>query len=262
MSETKKVTFKEGTKSANQDKPAHIMVATPAYGGNFQAGYVRSIMASRNQISSFHFLGNESLIPRGRNILVAMFLSNPDATHLMFIDADIEWPPQAIKRLLMHNKPIIGGVYPKKSLNDDYVINLNKESTRVTNGLLKVDYIGTGFMMIRRDALEQMIKAFPYLKYMDDTGTVPKEAAPYLYTLFDTVLDNVSMRYLSEDYAFCRRWKDMGNDIYADVCIPLNHYGTHCFQGNFLKKLDIQPLKEVIPKEESQNSDEGNQDDL
>ena len=36
-------------------------------------------------------LANESLITRGRNTLTSFFMENTDATHLFFIDADIEF---------------------------------------------------------------------------------------------------------------------------------------------------------------------------
>ena len=52
------------------------------------------------------------------------------------------------------------------------------------------------------------------------------------YALFDTMIDPVDRRYLSEDYTFCRRWQEIGGDIWLDPSISLNHYGHFCFQGN------------------------------
>jgi hypothetical protein len=52
------------------------------------------------------------------------------------------------------------------------------------------------------------------------------------YALFDTMIDPIDRRYLSEDYTFCRRWQAMDGDIWLDPSISLNHYGSFCFQGN------------------------------
>ena len=43
---------------------------------------------------SLNLLGNESLITRGRNILVSRCLDESAATHLLFIDADIGFDPR------------------------------------------------------------------------------------------------------------------------------------------------------------------------
>ena len=47
-----------------------------------------------------------------------------DCTHLMFIDADIQFDGNDILKLLHHNLPVVCGAYPTKSLGERYVINL------------------------------------------------------------------------------------------------------------------------------------------
>jgi hypothetical protein len=44
-------------------------------------------------------------------------------------------------------------------------------------------------------------------------------------------------RYLSEDYAFCRRWQQMGGKIHADVTTTLGHVGNLPFSGNMSERL-------------------------
>ena len=67
-------------------------------------------------------LRNESLVTRARNILTAMFLES-DCSHLMFIDADIEFDAESILRALAYDKPIMAAAYPKKALPIQYAIN-------------------------------------------------------------------------------------------------------------------------------------------
>ena len=37
--------------------------------------------------------------------------------------------------------------------------------------------------------------------------------------------------YLSEDYAFCRRWRDLGGEIWLDAQGSLTHSGSCDFTG-------------------------------
>ncbi len=251
----------------------NILVGTPAYGGLCYVNYISSLLQSKVYLSQKGvqiepcFLQNESLIPRGRNTIVAKFMANPKYTHLLFIDADIKWKPQDIEKLLIRNKDIIGGIYPKKGymwnkLKNDrllkriqdaptmdadlvayvkanlmgYVINYGT-SPRIEYSTMEVDYIGTGFMMIKRSVIEKMFEKYPETKHIDDVGMLTKDEEKYLYALFDCKIHN--NRYLSEDYTFCRRWIDIGGKVHADVSVALTHTGTHAFDGNLLSTLMI-----------------------
>ena len=71
---------------------------------------------------------NESLITRGRNNLMAKMMTNTAATHFMFIDADIRFEPDAMLKMMACDKDVIAGLYPKKALPVNYVINLKLEN--------------------------------------------------------------------------------------------------------------------------------------
>ena len=101
----------------------HVMVATPCYGGMVGEPYLKAMTGLSNTFKHYGLnftlatLSNESLVTRAPNTLTAMFLQNPDYTHLMFIDADIGFNPQDVVKLLHRNKDIVTGAYPKKSIN-------------------------------------------------------------------------------------------------------------------------------------------------
>ena len=124
------------------------------------------------------------------------------------------------------------------AFGSDYAINFqfidrDAKTIAVENGIIKLHDAGTGFMMIKRDAILKMIKAYPDLKYNNDVQINNANGlSDKFYALFDTMIDPKDRRYLSEDYTFCRRWQDMGGDIWLDPSISLNHYGHFCFQGN------------------------------
>ena len=260
---------KQVSLSVDEIRKNKFFIATPCYGGQLNEPYFRSVIKmmtffNGHQIPlAFGTIANESLVTRARNVLVAYFLAS-DYTHLMFIDADIEFQTEDILKLYAHKKDVVVGAYPKKgvawdkirsnltdpankdkelsdrdmaSFGSDYAINfkfVDKETKTigVENGLIKLHDAGTGFMMISREAILKMIKAYPELKYNNDVNINNADLKDHFYALFDTMIDPVDRRYLSEDYTFCRRWQEIGGDVWLDPSISLNHYGHFCFQGN------------------------------
>ena len=61
----------------------------------------------------------------------------------------------------------------------------------------------------------------------------PLAASPHRFALFDCLIDPATGVYLSEDFAFCRRWTDLGGEIWIDVESRLTHVGPHAFVGDF-----------------------------
>ena len=178
---------------------------------------------------------NESLVTRARNNLMAKMMTNDKATHFMFIDADIRFQPESIFQMIAHDKDVIGGLYPKKALPINYVINL-KPTVTVQGDIYTVDTMGTGFLLFKRHVYEKLIAAHPESKYVDDIG-LGKQFEPMMYAIFDCVIDERG-HYLSEDWTFCRRWQAIGGEIWAHSKTLLNHVGHYEFAGD-LSKLDI-----------------------
>ena len=242
----------------------HIVIATPCYGGQVFQNYFLSVISliyaveRRKDIDlSFIVRGGDSLITRSRNSIVAEFLSEPKYTHLLWVDADIGFTPEAIYRLLSFNKEIVGGVYPLKAFTypDDipaqkreelmvryttYPFNPIGTTFKVENGFVEVKDLPTGLMLIQRGAFNKLIEAYPELKYKPDRQVGLENLAHKIddcyYNLFDTFIDETG-RYLSEDYAFCRLWQKLGGKVYADAESKLTHTGSHQYQGDFAKML-------------------------
>lgn len=250
----------------------HIFIATPCYGGQIGEPYFRSMMRLAILCNKYDIkytistLANESLITRGRNTLVSFFMENKDATHLFFIDADIEFQPEDLLRMVAYDKPIVVGAYPKKAINwqsivnaartmpeetpdtieghsSNYVVNFDflkdengnrTPQVQIVDNLVRLKDAGTGFMCIKKEVIQQMFDAHPDFKYVNDIN-VDNKFEPYMYALFDTMIDPESRRYLSEDYMFCRLWQQMGGEVYLDPRTALNHVGHYTFRGNIRK---------------------------
>ena len=216
----------------------HLHIGIPCYGGLVSEPTMTSflrfvLLASKVGLQwSLDTMVNESLVTRARNNLMAKMMTNKAATHFMFIDADIRFQPESIFQMIASGKEVIGGLYPKKALPVNYVINLKSE-TKVQGDLFTVDTIGTGFLMFQRHVYEKLIAAHPETKYVDDVG-LGKQFEPMMYSIFDVKIDEKG-HYLSEDWLFCRRWTALGGDIWAHGKALLNHVGHYEFQGDLSK---------------------------
>jgi hypothetical protein len=222
-------------------KRNHLHIGIPCYGGMVSEPTMTSflrftLLATQAGLNwSLDTMVNESLVTRARNNLMAKMMTNKEATHFMFIDADIRFQPDSILSMMAHEKDVIGGLYPKKALPVNYVINLKPE-TKIQGDIFTVDTMGTGFLMFKRNVYEKLIAAHPECKYVDDVG-LGKQYEPMMYSIFDCEIDERG-HYLSEDWLFCRRWQKIGGEIWAHSKVLLNHVGHYEYAGD-LDKLKI-----------------------
>ena len=240
----KSVEGDQATIDLNELRKMNIFFATPCYGGQVTDQFFLSMFRTSQTFMQHGInfrittLRNESLITRGRNILTAMFLES-DCSHLMFIDADIEFQADDLLRMMAYDKPIMAAAYPKKALPIQYAINFKfinqeKKQIRIENGAVEVLDASTGFFLVKREVVEKMMQAYPELHYRNDSN-IDEKFNKYCYSFFDTIHDPEDNRYLSEDYTFCRRWQKLGGEIWLDPNTKLNHVGTHSFEVDVTK---------------------------
>jgi hypothetical protein len=236
-----------------------IVVGTPCFGGAVTQDYAMSLIQLTNMASGAGFdvavmmLGNDALITRARSAIVAKFLDNPATTHLLFVDADICFAPEQVVRMLKFDRDFVAGLYPAKIIDwqqlsrrfgqtDEameeaglaYVGDVCSGSAlRVENGFATANYAGTGFQLIKRGVFERMIEAYPETRYKSlHAFPRPGQPSDNYYALFDCMIDPETGVYLSEDYAFCRRWRVKGGEIWLDLASRLVHTGAYNFRGN------------------------------
>jgi len=206
----------------------------------------------------FDIMGNESLITRGRSILVQRFLQSK-ATHLLFIDSDIAFDPISVLRMIAFDGDVMAGIYAKKGLSWDTIaaakdttpsglrdaglnfnINLPRDNHKhtVTNGFLRVLDAATGFFCIKRETLERLKEDHPEILVMND---IPgsRDVVKTYPVLFDTSIDPDSNRYLSEDYHFCRLVQKHGMDVYVDITAVTSHTGSLQYEGDLSDRMTV-----------------------
>ena len=231
----------------------HIVVATPMFGGMCCSEYVQSLLALKEACMQYEikltciFLGNESLIQRARNTCVHHFLAIPDATHLMFIDADQRFRANDIALMIKADKGIIGGPVPMKGIDWNRVRQgavLNHPNLSALTGIFnlnkldghdmvspdqpfQVEHIGTGFMLIRRDVFDDLA---PHTQTYTNGGASihPDEE---VYDFFRVQVQDGKL--LSEDYHFCHEYRKHGGTVWAAPWCELGHFGAYCFSGTY-----------------------------
>jgi hypothetical protein len=116
-----------------------------------------------------------------------------------------------------------------------YNVNYLNNTIHVEHNLTKVKHLATGFMMIQRNVIENLFKAFPSTKYTDDVSFLKPEENKYAYALFDCGVEDD--HYYSEDWMFCHRWTKLGGSVYIDVTVNLTHTGIEDYRGSLIASL-------------------------
>ena len=104
-------------------------------------------------------------------------------------------------------------------------------------------YAGTGFLMIRRHVLERMCAhpLYASLQFSREHSHDALAGSPNRFALFECMIDPKNGTYLSEDFAFCKRWTDIGGEIWADLESSLDHVGPSVFHGDVSSQFAIAP---------------------
>ena len=206
--------------------PESILFATPCYGGLVKAQHFRSCLNLKEDLTNLGIahdwlIGtNESLVTRARNEMTASFLAT-EHTHMMWLDADIEFTSQDVANLWNIQADIAVGCYAMK-LRDKQWFAAWKDGELVKDldqfeGPIEVDYAGTGFMLIRREVIEALAETAP--SYEGPNGRVP--------ALYMTPIHNDGFE--SEDFHFCRIARDANFKIIMEPSVRLRHWGEYAY---------------------------------
>lgn len=225
----------------------NVLIATPCHDWSYSTHYMVSMLATQKHHlqNGIPFSGPISWsgaeVERARNCMVAVFMGDPQYTHICFIDSDQGWPADTITRLASHNVDVVGVPIRKKTQEVHWNINVAEQNAEIRDGLLEVDGIGTGLLLISRKAIERMFAAYPDLQVLEDDD-LPHNMRGSMYALFQRTLDNG--QYVSEDLMFCRRFKRIGGRIFADPGIEACHVGRAEFTGR-LADFFAEPVEET-----------------
>lgn len=229
---------------------AKVMVFVPAFGRQITTTTFETTHALMGAliakgipaaIASFSWPDIEEI----RNMVLTWWYDvHPDSSHLLFVDADVGFPPEAVLDMITFGEPLVGGIYPKKCYPLEFVAS-GTEAPEYREGFIEVDGLGAGCLLIRRDAVTAMVEKFPELirPYM----TLPDlryTGANRTFGFFDCL--RVPEGKVSEDISFCRRYRETGGKVWASTKYTFTHEGPHAFVGCFAKEREMQARQAEI----------------
>lgn len=226
----------------------------------FMFSLIKLIMALKEAgiDTTLYPIGFESLICRARNASIAQFMSN-NCTHILFLDTDIEFEVEGIFKLINAKEKVIGAAYALKTLWPDKIKDVYTREVIPTNPLnqctkhgvhvlqsgkhsnekIEVEYLTTGCMLIEKSVIDIMIRVYPERKYTNDIdGYFPDTDVNLFYNLFAVEINKETNKYESEDYCFCRLWRQQGGKIYVIPDITLIHHGSFGYGMNMKDYMD------------------------
>tara|TARA_B100000424_G_scaffold238765_1_gene205041 strand:+ start:530 stop:1252 length:723 start_codon:yes stop_codon:yes gene_type:complete len=233
-----------------------IYFATPCYGGNINALTTLSFISLFDELNKrdipfkIDFLIDSSLVTKARNILVNKFMENDEYTHLMFIDADTNFDTWHFIQMLEADKELIGAPYPRKTIHWQKIYDKKNEFSSINemvsnstfyippyfknkkdDSIQKIDFLGTGFMLIKKSVFIKIMEKEPDKFYKPDYNIDNfrfKNKKHYMF-FENGIVDGI---YRGEDYHFCEKWRKMGGDCWVlHTKKSLGHVGSH----NFIK---------------------------
>ncbi|CAG1004776.1 hypothetical protein BURK1_03143 [Burkholderiales bacterium] len=221
--------MREASSWAGPGEAVNLMIATPAYGGMVHTDYTMTLLELRAAGVAFSLvtMGNESLITRARNALLAAFHARPEFTHLLFLDADVGLPAAAVVRLLAHRRDVVAAPVPLKGRGPDGERLFNVGRAVGEDGPLTLhEHAGTAVLLLSRRAVDALVEeAKADGRVYDRMTTLAGDPGTRVhYDVFRVGV--VDGEYLSEDFWACATLRRLGHAIHVDPAIVVRHHGT------------------------------------
>ena len=187
-----------------------------------------------------------SLVTHGRNLLTCGFLDS-GFDYMLFVDADMEFKPEAVMRMLVPKKDIVMTPYRVKNEPEtlEYAVKF-KDSTNIKIepfDLVEIEEGPAGLTLIHRKVFERLMDKHPELKINfnaatrmkmnDEIGAVEDAIDRYMYNFWDTTFRLDTGEWKGEDLSFCALARGAGFKIYANLDSGTTHHGSWGFQGKF-----------------------------
>jgi len=158
------------------------------------------------------------------------------ATHIVFIDHDMSWDPQDLLTLIEAPGDVVSGNYRFKKDEVEFMGTLMPDINGFpqirSDGGLRAHFIPAGFLKITRNAVSRFITAYPELCFGDKCN-------PSVDLFNHGAYEG---KWYGEDFAFSRRWRDLGGEIVILPSLNLVHHSPDkAYGGTFHDFLSRQP---------------------
>jgi hypothetical protein len=180
---------------------------------------LQPVLAARHIDLHVELGGGEPRIDRARAAMMANFLDTP-ATHLLFVDPDVGFAPEAVIRLLDAGRDVIGAVLRRSR----QPAGGRDKAGNAAAAIRPADSLDAGFMLISRLAAERLASA--NAPVVAKPGVVSGPERRGAENLFGPMVEPATRRRLSPEEAFAHRWRALGGELWADFASPLQQAGV------------------------------------
>lgn len=167
----------------------------------------------------------------------------PASTHMLFIDADMGFPPDMVSDMILFNEGVVGTIYAQRKLPLSWAGSGTGASVTERRGqFMEVEGVGMGCTLIRRDVVTTLLEKMPHLidtrLALHPAGdTIRNAGANRLIRAFEK-LDLPERGVVSEDLSFCIRYRQCGGRIWAGIGYRISHVGPFDYQGRYLDSVE------------------------
>ncbi len=163
----------------------------------------------------------------------------------LFLDDDLSWDPKDLLKLVQTEGEVVGGTYRARDDTEENYMGrvLQDENGKITSmrddGCIECSCLPAGFLKVTKEGVDKFMKGYPELCYGPG---------------YDQAVDLFNHGawkglWWGEDYAFCRRWRDIGGKVWLipDMNIDHHEWATperpegRVYKGNFHQFMMRQP---------------------
>lgn len=175
-------------------------------------------------------------IPELRNMLATLWYDRTDAEWFLGVDADMAFYPELILDMLKFGKPLMGCFYPKRTLPISFVGKPLPGEQRREGGFLEVEAVGGGVLMFNRECIKMLLDSG---QAVSDTALSHHVSRDHLASwgvnriirAFDKI--KTDRGEISEDYSFCRRYRNAGGEVWACTAHSITHVGPYGYTARY-----------------------------
>jgi hypothetical protein len=247
-----------------------VFIYVPAFGESVTTatfkGVVALVQALGNKqvataLSTFSFPD----IAESRAIATTVWYDTMvDSDYLLFIDADMAFPPELVLDMLLFGEPLVGTLYPQRRVPLSWAGSGTGATTTQRRGnFMEVEGVGMGCTLMRRDVIATLLARMPQI--VDEridlhpaAGLLKQAGAKRLIRAFEK-LDFPDRGIISEDLSFCIRWRQCGGQVWAAIGHRMSHVGPYDYAGSYLEhvtEIEKKAQEEAAKQAEQQKADE------